>query len=669
MTGRDRECRRAREDVLRRDRLDAVRRGRLALHLKRCDTCRAASEELERIESAKAGLAPLPDERAREIYDGLVPSVHQIAVDLAPPLFRPRRYPLSYALGFGLSAVAAVALLAIVSYRAVSSAGGDAGPALATAAASSVAPAARSMALRGIVDRSEGTVRIDGAPIAEDGAFAVRRGTAIDLLDGARLSFRVVDAASVAIVGSAVWRLDSVTETAIEATLERGKIAVEFDGTRGRGLDIRTPDSLVRVRGTLFTVEVTPGGGTAVSVLEGRVEVVPLRGVSPVVEVGAGEAVSIPGDGRTHPMDGAQKVLASEVDALEDSFVTADGRLVRFAGSPERVMVEVEGRVLGYTPLAVRLPEGPISYRLSAPGMEPVAAKLEGAQERREGVRFDLAPTSDYRAKITANAGRRSVSRRDRASDKSAGTEGRWGLVDRARAAMIAGDMPFAIQLLERAVQELKGDRLVTASSMLAECYSADGQYKKAADAFDRVAALVPDTKVAQNSRYEIGRLSMERLGEYGRARAAFTAYVASPLGGELKEAAYYSLCEIDGREGAHRDALYCFNSFLRAFPEGFYAPNARLWRGALYQDVLRRFADAELDLLAFIQAKPQHPRVDEARYRVALGRYQSGDLKGALRMIDEYRRENPGGQYALRVERLRRAILDPDFSLDLESK
>jgi TolA-binding protein len=302
--------------------------------------------------------------------------------------------------------------------------------------------------------------------------------------------------------------------------------------------------------------------------------------------------------------------------------------------------------------------------------MEPLDAHL-GEEQGGEDVRYGLAPAAEYRAAVpsAAAARRQGAAKRDGDAAKGSSDASRWGLVERARAAMVAGDLPFAVSLLERAVRELDGERLVTASSMLAECYSATGEYRKAADAYDRVASLVPGSKVAQNSRYEVGRLAMERLGDFGRARAAFTAYVASPLGGELKEAAYYSLCEINGREGAHKDALYCFNNFLRTFPGGFYAPNARLWRGALYQDVLRRFADAERDLLAFIQAKPRHPRVDEARYRVALGRYQLGDHRGALRMIEEYQRETPSGQYALRVERLRRAILDPDFSLDLESK
>jgi len=668
MRSRERECRRAQGDLLRHDDLDAVRRGRLTLHLKRCETCRAAAEGLARIESAAVELQSLTEERSRQIYDNLVPAVYQIAVDLAPAPRRPARYPLSLALGFGLSAVAAVVLLALVAYRSLPiSTEPD-----ARATKAPDAPVVRMDGkLSGLVDRSEGDVRVDGVSVAQgDGSFTVRKGTAIRVGDGARLSFRIGDAARVALVGDAEWRVENASDTAIEVMLERGRIAVEFDGTRGRALDIRTPDSIVRVRGTLFTVEVSRQGGTRVSVLEGRVEVAPLRGGSPLVEIGAGEQVSVPGDAAPRPLSDEQRALASEIDALEDSFVAAAGRLVRFDGSPERVMVEVEGRVLGYTPLSVRLPEGPIDYRLSAPGMEPLAASLNDARGG-EDVRFGLAPAADYRAEIS-NTGvvrRQDSTKKSLAAGKDSGDPSEWGLVERARAAMVAGDIPFAVTLLERAVRELDGERRVTASSMLAECYSAAGEYVKAADAFDRVASLVPGTKVAQNSRYEVGRLAMERLGDFGRARAAFTAYVASPLSGELKEAAYYSLCEIDGREGAHKNALYYFNNFLRTFPGGFYEPNARLWRGALYQDVLRRFADAERDLLAFIQAKPRHPRVDEARYRVALGRYQLGDRRGALRMIEEYQRETPGGQYALRIERLRRAILDPDFSLDLESK
>jgi TolA-binding protein len=86
-----------------------------------------------------------------------------------------------------------------------------------------------------------------------------------------------------------------------------------------------------------------------------------------------------------------------------------------------------------------------------------------------------------------------------------------------------------------------------------------------------------------------------------------------------------------------------------------------------LYQDVEGRFADAERDLLSFIKARPRHPRTDEARYRVALGRYQGGDKRGAMRMIREYLRHHPNGKYRLRAERLRLAIIDPSVSLPTE--
>jgi len=466
-------------------------------------------------------------------------------------------------------------------------------------------------------------------------------------------------------VGDTRWRASSATENFLEMELDMGRLAVEFDGGTGKMLDVRTPDSIVRVRGTVFTVEVIPMGGTQVSVLEGHVDVVSLGGASQVVEVGEGRMVSVPGE-RLQDLGDEQRALAMQVLAAEDGFVASAGRIVRFGGSPERAKVEIDGRLVGYSPLSVRLPEGPVTYRLSAPGMEPLEAPLSNEQIG-EHVTFELAPAADYEPVMVA--GETVIERRPAAEDASRrGTPKiRWGLVERAHAAMTAGDIPFAIELLERLAAESSGDKLVSALSLLAECYSSMGRFADAADAFDRVASLVPGTKIAQNSRYEVGRLSMERLGDFARARAAYTAYVASPLSGELREAAYFSLCRLDGREGAHQEALHCFNEFLRTFPGGFYEPDARLWRGALYQDVLKRWADAERDLTSFLKAKPRHPRCEEARYRIALGRYQVGDLRGSLRMIDEHVKEHPAGQYTVRAKRLRRAIIDPAFSFDPE--
>jgi TolA-binding protein len=301
--------------------------------------------------------------------------------------------------------------------------------------------------------------------------------------------------------------------------------------------------------------------------------------------------------------------------------------------------------------------------------MEPVVGKTIG-YDGNEQIAFAMLPAYDYQPATVRHTPfeekKRRSSRARRGTPKTTSNK-RMGLFERARVAMSAGDIPYAITLLVRANETVDGKRRVTGLALLAECYAAVGMYGKAADALDSIVEATPSSVVAQNARYEIGRLAMDQLGDYSRAKGAFTAYVTSQKGGDLKEDATYSLCELDGRRGEHRNALTCFNQFLISFSGGRYEPSARLWRGALYQDVEGRFADAEPDLLSFIHARPRHPRTDEARYRIALGRYQSGDKRGAMRMIREYLRHHPNGKYRLRAERLRLAIIDPTVSLQTE--
>ncbi len=650
-------------DFLRQDSLDAVRRGRLELHLRRCDMCRAAAEGLTVISSARPKMQPIEDIHSRRIYDRLIPAVHEIAVDLASARKKPARVVTPI---FGLYAAAA-AVAAVVLVVGLLPDSQEVTDPSAVQADQTILEITHNATM----DRCEGTAIVDGRKVGGvDSSFAVRLGTEIAVNDGGRFNFRIGHVARVALVGDTRWRISNITEDLMEMELDMGRIAVEFDGSGGQMLDIRTPDSIVRVRGTIFMVEVVPNGGTQVSVFEGRVDVVSLLGTNRTVELTGGKLVSIPfsKEGVVDIGDG-QRALAGEIIDLEDSFVATAGRLVHFDGSPRRVKVEVEGRLLGYSPLTVRLPDGPVQYRLSSPGMEPLESRLAHEQVG-ENVSFELAPATNYQPVVTADGDQNESGKKSKRSALNRATpHKRWGLIERAHAAMTAGDIPFAIGLLERATVASTGDRLVNGLSLLAECYSSVGRFKAAADTFDRVSGLVMGTKIAQNSHYEVGRLSMDRLGDFGRARAAFTAYLASPLEGDLKEAAYFSLCELDGREGSHREALHCFNNFLRTFPGGYHEPNARLWRGALYQDVLKRWADAERDLMAFIQAKPRHPRAEEARYRVALGRYHADDKRGSLRMIKEYLSEHPDGQYRVRALRLKRAIVDPDFSLQSNLK
>jgi len=606
------------------------------------------------MERATVSTQELSEDRRRMIYDRLVPSVHEISARLreAEPAAVVRWKPVFA--GAGVLAAAAAAVFAVMTLRA---------PTPKTIEAWSltenrVVPALPDVVVNeGRLDRVQGIVAVNGAdPSGMDGVFPVEKGTRIEVEEGAVINFRLGDIARIALMDNTVWSVAYVSESRIGLTLERGKMAAEFDGSLGRSLEIRTPESLVRVTGTIFTVEVFEDGATEVAVTRGSVEVVPMRGASSLVEEGA--MLSLPGGGRPVSLGDRQRLLASEVEP-SDSPITASGRMVSFDGNQDHVKVEVEGRHVGYTPVTVRLPQGPVSYRLSKPGMRPVEALLE-KEQTSETVRFTMRAQDAYVPAVTG-AGKIASSRRSLSTFNGTALkdEEARDYITRARSAMKAGDLPFAAELLEKSVSLVSGEQLVSAVSLLAECHSAMGEYRRAADLFDQVASLVPGTATAQNARYEVGRLAMYHIGDFDRARNAFTAYMASPIGGQLQQDAYYSLCELYGRDGSRRSALGCFNDYLKMFPEGHRTPHARLWRGVLLQEVSQNWRAAEQDLLAFIEARPTHPRCEESRYRIALGRYHVADYKGAMRMFNEYMTEHPGGQYRIRMERLKDAIAD----------
>ena len=83
------------------------------------------------------------------------------------------------------------------------------------------------------------------------------------------------------------WRTAAASE--VELSLERGMVAFRYDRMPGDPiLNIQTPTANVRIRGTVFTVEVDDAGETAVSVLRGRVEVLDVTGARVIADVRAG---------------------------------------------------------------------------------------------------------------------------------------------------------------------------------------------------------------------------------------------------------------------------------------------------------------------------------------------------------------------------------------------
>ncbi len=657
------KCRDVRRDLLRMDALNAVERGFMDMHMKRCDACREIGEGLAVIEAGPGKVEEISEERIQAVYRRLIPAVHEISTKLSRPKksrpwlnLRP-----AYAFSAGFAVLCIVVGVFLFQYPGERKDDIGRQPAFA-----------RSTPLEdlsiGFIDRCEGKVRIDGEDIFDKERFLVRDGMRIEVDKDARFSFHIGNMARIALFGETVWQLVEGEGDHMAMRLDAGRLATDFNSQYGRRLTVLTASTEVRVKGTVFTVEALSASHTRVGVIEGLVEVVSRRAAAKAFIVGRDQSITLPGSGTFTSVTDAQRSLVAELSFIGE-YPEEITRMVRFDGSPPRARIEVDGRVLGTTPLAVRLPEGPFAYKLTAPGMEPVAGKTNG-YDKNEQIAFAMLPAYDYQPAVVRHTPfakkKRRAARGSQGALKKTSKE-KLDLFELARSAMTAGNIPNAIALLEQANKTVHGKQLVTGLALLAECYAAIGVYGKAADTWDRVVEEMPSSAVAQNARYEIGRLSMDQLGDYSRAKGAFTAYVASRISGGLKEDAHYSLCELDGLRGEHRNALQCFNQFLQTFSKGRYEPSARLWRGALYQDVEGRFAEAEGDLLAFIQSRPRHPRTDEARYRVALGRYQVGDKRGAMGMIREYLRHHPKGKYRLRAERLRLTIIDPTVSPQTE--
>lgn len=156
---------------------------------------------------------------------------------------------------------------------------------------------------------------------------------------GTRLDALGPDSVQVALVGKMLASLEAGSrlrwETGssdlVELQLERGMLAIRYDRRPADPiLHIKTPTALVRVVGTVFTVEVAPTGQTFVSVLRGHVEVLDPTSHRLIAEVDAGYRFDVANS--TYDDVGRREVemaipVSNEFDFDAGEFVLADGRI------------------------------------------------------------------------------------------------------------------------------------------------------------------------------------------------------------------------------------------------------------------------------------------------------------------------------------------------------
>ena len=92
------------------------------------------------------------------------------------------------------------------------------------------------------------------------------------------------------------------------------------------------------------------------------------------------------------------------------------------------------------------------------------------------------------------------------------------------------------------------------------------------------------------------------------------------------------------------------FQAFLRAYPEGVYAPNARYWLGESYY-VTQNYALARDQFQALMERYPTHDKAPGALLKVGLSVYGLGDLDAAERTLAQVAERYPGTDAARTAE------------------
>jgi tol-pal system protein YbgF len=87
-------------------------------------------------------------------------------------------------------------------------------------------------------------------------------------------------------------------------------------------------------------------------------------------------------------------------------------------------------------------------------------------------------------------------------------------------------------------------------------------------------------------------------------------------------------------KEKKYPEAIKQFKTFLTAYPESRYVPNAHYWLGELYlaqAQTPEAKEEAEKEFTLLINQYPQHPKVPDALLKMALIKSEQGDSKVAI--------------------------------------
>ncbi len=188
-------------------------------------------------------------------------------------------------------------------------------------------------------------------------------------------------------------------------------------------------------------------------------------------------------------------------------------------------------------------------------------------------------------------------------------------------------------------------DRIAT---LQAECALRGGQPRVALEVYKGIAAN--GAGGAEAAQFEVGKLLAD-LDDHDGALRALDLYLARYKRGRFESEAAFRRCEAFIALTLPADARFCLEAFLAAKPEAPRRQEA-LFDLATIERTDHRWAEAAKHYEAYLK-NAQGPRAEEALFQLARCR-KNGSLSGVSDAIDEALRRFPHGAHVDELEKLR---------------
>ncbi len=504
-------------------------------HLRECPACRAEIESLRDLqrELHMAAEQPLPglDKAAvaARLFDRPAPRTHRWLVPAA-------------ALG---AAAAAVFLFVFVLWpsqrEALTHEAPNPGPVVAD-----LQPAGPA-----VVTYMAGRVL---GPVETENGWTLPIGVEARVVGRGALAIRLDEHTSLAVFRSSRVRVES--EAGFTVRLEEGSLAARLRKGHRHSFQVRCDDLQIEATGTAFAVFRIGRNQAEIVLAEGTLaltgtETFELRAPSRArfVPDGLREVGDLRGLER-NPLD-----LAAIYDPV------SDGPLGTLALScaPVEAAVLVDGIMVGNTPLVLARPAGELHLEIRADDYRPVRTSLVLDPDRLVKRHFDLAP-----------------------GPVAPPPRPRKDLLAEARKLLAARKVEPAKGLLRRHLEKNPGD--ARGLFLLADARRIAGQAGRALDTYLEVASRTDDERLAEAALYQAGLLQLHSLNRPAKALTTFETVRRKHPRGLLRQEVAFHLAECYLAFKDFRRALRALQDYLRLYPDGTKASEARALLDALHQ-------------------------------------------------------------------------------------